>query len=49
MRFRVFAPNDDLPKIISKARIVSIASDFRIFLWNAGNGLVYDEWIFWSD
>ena len=49
MRIRVFAPSDDLPKFVSKLRIVSTASDLRIFSWNAGNGLVYDDWILWND
>ena len=49
MCFRIFDPNDDLSKIIFIARIVSITFDFRISLWNAGSGLVYDEWIFWND
>ena len=47
--FRVFVPNDDPPKFISKPRIVSTASDPRIFSWNAGNGLVYDEQILRND
>ena len=50
MRFRVFAPSDDPPKPVSNPlRTISTANDLRVFSWNAGNGLVYDEWILWSD
>ena len=49
MRFRIFAPSDEPPKPVSKPRTVSTASDLGVFSWNAGNGLICDEWILWRD
>ena len=50
LRFRVFTPSEDPPRsVAASSSNFRTAEELRVFSWNAGNGLVYNEWILWND